>query len=187
MRNFLLGVIVTLLLLAFGSLSLALLGLFPTQADSSPGALEQRIAMNALDASMERRAPRDANPLPQTPEALIDGLKIYTMNCATCHGGLDRKPSGLGASFYPPAPQLIQHPLDDPDWHVFYAIRTGVRYTGMPAWGKTMSTQDMWKVTAFLTQLEKLPPQVQEFWKNSTGTEPPPPDQSEHTGHHDEH
>ena len=100
MRNFLLGVIVTLLLLAFGSLSLALLGLFPTQADSSPGALEQRIAMNALDASMERRAPRDANPLPQTPEALIDGLKIYTMNCALCHGGLDNKPSPLDGSFY---------------------------------------------------------------------------------------
>ena len=184
MRSFILGVIVTLLLLAFGSLSLALLGLFPTHADATPSALEQRVAMNALDASMERRAPRDSNPLPQTPENLIDGMKIYTMNCANCHGGLDRKASALGTSFYPPAPQLILHPLDDPDWHVYYAVRTGVRYTGMPAWGKTMSQQDMWKVTAFLTQLEKLPQQAQEFWKNSTGTEPPAPEQkSEHEKH----
>jgi hypothetical protein len=38
----------------------------------------------------------------------------------------------------------------------------------MPAWGKTMNEQDMWKVTAFLTQIEKLPPAVQEFWKNTT-------------------
>jgi mono/diheme cytochrome c family protein len=186
MRNFLLGIVVTLILIAFGSVSLALLGLFPSHADASPTALERRIAMNALDASMERRAPRDSNPLPQAPETLIDGMKIYTMNCAGCHGGLDRKASDFGASFYPPAPQLIQHPLDDPDWHVFYAIRTGVRYTGMPAWGKTMSVQDMWKVTAFLTQIEKLPPQAQEFWRTSTGTEPPTPDKaSEH--HHDEH
>jgi hypothetical protein len=51
---------------------------------------------------------------------------------------------------------------------VYYAIRTGIRYTGMPAWGKTMNEQDMWKVTAFLTQIEKLPPAVQEFWKNTT-------------------
>ena len=167
MRNFVLGVIMAVLVLGLGGITLALLGLFPTQADKTPSSLEKRIAMNALDASMERHAPRDSNPLPQTPENLIDGMKIYTMNCANCHGGLDRKESGLGASFYPSAPQLILNPIDDPDWHVYYAIRTGVRYTAMPAWGKTMAETDMWKVTAFLTQIEKLPPAVQEYWKNS--------------------
>jgi mono/diheme cytochrome c family protein len=178
MRNFVLGVIVTLVVLGLGGISLALLGLFPTQADKTPSSLEWRLASNALDASMERHAPRDSNPLPQTPENLIDGMKIYTMNCATCHGGLDRKPSDLGASFYPAAPQLILHPIDDPDWHVYYAIRTGIRYTGMPAWGKTMNEQDMWKVTAFLTQIEKLPPAVQDYWKNSAVVAPPaPPDE----------
>jgi mono/diheme cytochrome c family protein len=168
MRNFVLGVIVALVLIGLGGISLALLGLVPTQADKSPSSVERRLASNALDASMERHAPRDSNPLPQTPEILIDGMKIYTMNCAGCHGGLDRKQADFGLSFYPPAPQLVLNPIDDPDWHVYYAIRTGIRYTGMPAWGKTMNEQDMWKVTAFLTQIEKLPPAVQEFWKNTT-------------------
>ena len=167
MRNFLFGVVVTLVVLALGSIALALLGFFPTHADTKPSSTERRLAMSALDASVERHAPRDTNPLPQTPENLIDGMKIYTMNCAGCHGGLDRKAADFGASFYPPAPQLILHPMDDPDWQVFYTIRTGVRYTAMPAWGRTMTDQDMWKVTAFLTQLEKLPPPVQEFWKKS--------------------
>jgi len=126
---------------------------------------------------MERRAPRDSNPLPQTPENLIDGMKIYVMNCAGCHGGLDHKPAAFGLSFYPPAPQLVLNPIDDPDWHVYYAIRTGIRYTGMPAWGKTMAEPDMWKVTAFLTQIEKLPPPVQDYWKNAIApTVPPDPD-----------
>jgi mono/diheme cytochrome c family protein len=167
MRNFVFGVIVALALLVLGSVSLALLGLLPTQADKTPSLLERRLASNALDASMERLAPRDSNPLPQTPDTLIDGLKIYIMNCAGCHGGLDRKPADFGLSFYPPAPQLVLNPIDDPDWHVYYAIRTGIRYTGMPAWGKTMAELDMWKVTAFLTQIEKLPPAVQDFWKQS--------------------
>lgn len=184
MRNFVLGIIFTVVLLTLGGLGYALLGLIPTNADASPPKMEEHIANMALDASMERRAPRATSPIPPTDENLMDGMKLYTMNCAGCHGGLDRKPVAFGASFYPPAPQLIVEPIDDPDWHVFYAIRTGVRYSGMPAWGKTMSEPDMWKITAFLTRIEKLPPAVQDFWKKSTGVEPPAPSGEEH-GHHD--
>jgi hypothetical protein len=43
----------------------------------------------------------------------------------------------------------------------------------MPAWGKTLSEQDMWKVTAFLSRIEKLPPGVQDYWKKSFGVLPP--------------
>jgi hypothetical protein len=31
----------------------------------------------------------------------------------------------------------------------------------------------MWKVTAFLSRLEKLPPAVQDYWKKATGVAPP--------------
>ena len=66
------------------------------------------------------------------------------------------------------------------------AVRTGIRYTGMPAWNKTLSEQDMWKVTAFLSRIEKLPPAVQDYWKKSTGVAPPAVDpQGEPHGHHD--
>ena len=173
MRNFILGVVITLLVLALGGLAFALLGFMPTNADATPPTLERRIAMPALDASMERHAPRVNSPLPPTDDNLIDGIRIYAMNCALCHGGLDNKPSALEHSFYPPPPQLVLDPLDDPEWHIFYAIRTGVRYTGMPAWGKVLGEQDMWKVTAFLSRVQKLPPGVQDYWKKSFGTAPP--------------
>jgi mono/diheme cytochrome c family protein len=183
MKNFILGIVVVLVLVGFVGLASVLLGLIPTNADANPSRLETRIAMTALDASMERHAPRASSPVPPTPENLIEGMKIYTMNCALCHGTLDQKPNSLGASFYPPAPNLILNPLDDPDWHIYYAIQTGVRYTAMPAWGKTMSIPDMWKVTAFLSHLDKLPPEVQEQWKKSFGVGPPAAE-SEHPHEH---
>ncbi len=172
MRNFILGIIVTLIVLILGGLAFLSFGLMPTNADASPPALERRIAMSAMDASMERHAPHVDNPVPPTDENLIDGMKIYTMNCAVCHGTLDKKPSLLEKSLYPPPPQVILDPLDDPEWHTFYAIRTGVRYTGMPAWEKALSTEDMWKVTGFLSRVEKLPPGVQDYWKKSFGVAP---------------
>ncbi|HZQ23056.1 MAG TPA: cytochrome c [Terriglobales bacterium] len=183
MRNFVLGVVVTLVILVLVVAGAALLGLMPTDAEANPPRWEARIAMSALDASMERHAPRINNPLPPTDENIIDGMKIYTMNCSGCHGTLDKKESLFGRSFYPRAPQLILEPLDDPEWHIFFAIRTGVRYTGMPAWGKNLSQQDIWKVTAFLSRVEKLSPGVQEYWKKSFGVEPPA-GEAEHEGHH---
>ncbi len=173
MRNFVLGVVVTVLVLLIGGLGAALLGFLPTRANRSPGRMESHIAMSALDNSVDRHAPRVNNPVPPTDENLIAGVKIYTMNCAGCHGGLDRHPSPFGESFYPSAPNLIRDPPDDPEWHLFYVIRNGVRYSGMAAWDKTLSDTDMWKVTAFLSRIDKLPPAVQDFWKVSSGTSAP--------------
>jgi len=165
MGKFLLGAIVTLLVLILGGLGFAMLGFFPTPANVPPPHLEQRIAMGAVDASMERHAPHATNPLAPTDQNLEDGMKLYTMNCSLCHGGLDRKPSTLADSFYPPVPNLVSDPPDDPEWHIFYTIRTGIRYTGMPAWDKTLPEQDIWKITMLLSHLEKLPPAVQDYWK----------------------
>jgi len=180
MRSFILGIVITILVLLIGGLGFALLGFMPTRANSTPPEMESHIAMSALDNSVERHAPRVNNPVPPTDENLIAGLKIYTMNCALCHGGIDRQPSSLEKSFYPPPPNLLLHPPDDPEWHVFYVIHNGVRYSGMPAWDKTLSEPDMWKLTAFLTRVDKLPPAVQDYWKKSSGVNPPTGGQERH-------
>jgi mono/diheme cytochrome c family protein len=183
MRNFVLGIVITIVVVLIGGVGLALLGFLPTRANIPPPRMEVQLAMSAMDSSVERHAPRTNNPVPPTDDNLIEGLKIYTMNCALCHGGIDRQPSTLANSFYPPPPSLILHPPDDEEWHVFYVIRTGVRYTGMPAWDKTLSEPDMWKVTAFLTRIEKLPPAVQEYWKKASGVTPLASEQAGHDEH----
>jgi mono/diheme cytochrome c family protein len=170
---FILGIIATLLVLGLFGLAVATLGLVPTNADATPPRLERRVAVSALDASMGRHAPRVSSPIPPTDENLIDGMKVYTMNCSMCHGTLDNQPSPLERSFYPPAPQLILDPLDDPESRIYYAVRSGVRYTGMPAWNKALSDQDIWKVTAFLARIQTLPPGVRDYWKQSFGAGPP--------------
>jgi mono/diheme cytochrome c family protein len=188
MSKFLLGVIVTLLVIILGGLGFALLGFFPTTANVEPPHWEQHLAMSAADASMERHAPRITNPLMPNDDNLIQGIKLYTMNCALCHGSLDHKPSTLANSFYPPPPNLVSDPPDDPEWHIFYTIRTGVRYTGMPSWDKTLTNDDMWKITMFLSHMDKLPPAVQEYWKTSfgTGAEPEKKDPTK-AADHDHH
>jgi mono/diheme cytochrome c family protein len=185
MGKIILGIVLAIVALAIVGSGLALLGFVPTRANTSPPDWESHFAMSALDNSVERHAPRVNNPVPPTDENLIAGMKIYTMNCAGCHGGIDRKPVDFGRSFYPPAPTLILDPPDDPEWHLYFVIHNGVRYSGMPAWDKTLSEADIWKVTAFLSRIEKLPPAVQDFWKKASGAEPP--SATEGDEHHEHH
>ncbi|MBV9183465.1 MAG: cytochrome c [Acidobacteria bacterium] len=185
MRNFALGVILTFAGLFAAALIVAQFGYIPTRADATPPRFEEHLAMNALDASMERHAPRATNPLPATDDNLIDGIKIYSQSCSLCHGTMDYKPSILQHSLYPPPPQLLLDPMDDPEWHIYYAIRTGVRYTGMPAWNHALSDTDIWKVTAFLSRVAKLSPGVQLYWKKTYGVAPESRQSEEHHGAHE--
>src|ERR1700680_5223474 len=48
MRNFILGVVITLLVLGLGGLAVAMLGLLPTTADSTPPRIGRRLAMSCM-------------------------------------------------------------------------------------------------------------------------------------------
>ena len=144
-------------------------GYMAVNADATPGSIERWVANNALDAAIQHQAHQTDNPVPKTAANLIDGMKLYSMNCALCHGGLDRKRNVLGGAFYPPAPQILVQPLDDPEWHIFFVIKHGVRWTAMPAWGKVMSDDDLWRVTAFVKNINQLPPAVEQQRKQALG------------------
>lgn len=169
MRNFIIGVVVTVLLLFLGAYAVAWFGILDITAEAQPGKLETYLASKVMDTSVARHADRLANPVPATEDNVSEGMTIYSTNCAGCHGRLDKSPSKL--EFSPPAPHLIFDPPDDPEWHTFYIIRRGIRWTGMPAWNMILDDQRIWQVTAFLARLDKLPSPVGTKTPNPTGAQ----------------
>lgn len=170
MKNFLIGVLVTVLVPLLGALIFFKLGLMAVNADATPGWFEKRIASMSLNAAVARNAPRVENPIPVTDESLKKGMKLYKDNCAGCHGGPDGS-SDFGLAFYPAAPQFVKwtHPLGDPDPEVFYIVKHGVRMTGMPSFGSEKSPMlkddDIWTLVRFLKAMTALPPAVEQEWK----------------------
>jgi len=159
MGKFIAGIIFTVVIAGVGGLLFAYFGHMPVNADAAPGKLETTVAGHAMDASVERQAPKVSNPIQPTEENLLRGMLIYSMNCAQCHGEPTRKKS-LGDGEYPPAPQFTEDAPDMPDHQNFWIVKHGIRYTAMPAWGKMLSDDDIWKVTTFLGNWKKLPPAV---------------------------
>jgi len=164
MRGFVLGVVVTLLVLGAVVVAVARLGLYPIGADNPPGSLEQTLAGHALDVYADNHKPAGGNPIPPTAANLSEGAKLYEQNCAMCHGGAKSKISAMQNQFNPPVPQLVNRiPHDPPSW-IFWVTKHGVRMTGMPTWTGILSDEDIWKIVAFIKRSNDLPPEAQKAW-----------------------
>ena len=61
-------------------------------------------------------------------------------------------------SYYPPVPRFMEDAHDMPENENFYIISHGIRFTGMPGWGKNFCDDQIWRLTSFLSQSGKLPP-----------------------------
>lgn len=175
MGKFILGIIFALLVIAIAAVGYTHLGFAPIAADTATGPLDRYLLGAARDPSVERHAPHVDNPVPITDDNLIQGMQVYLMNCTPCHGGLDKKPSAVGRAMYPRAPQFLARgrPIRDPEWFIYYVTQKGIRRTGMPSWEKILSADEIWKVTAFLSRTDKLPPAVKQRWAQAVPAEPP--------------
>src|SRR5882762_8867294 len=120
MRSFLIGIIFTAAVIFAGGFLFAKQGYIRLEADQPLPAFEQKIAMSALDASVDRHAPSQKNPILPTDDSLVEGARIYLSHCAGCHGLPSNPDSQFGRSFYPPVPQFFKDAPDMPDNQNFY-------------------------------------------------------------------
>ena len=161
LRDVVLGVVLTLAVALIGAYALVRSGLIPADADATPGRLETWMAHTSLDATLRRDAPKGENPLALTEQDLLDGVHLFAQNCAVCHGSAKgaASPSPIAKGLYHKPPQLATDGVeDDPEGVSFWKIKHGIRLTGMPSFGYSLSDQQIWTLALFLKHMDKLPP-----------------------------
>jgi thiosulfate dehydrogenase len=168
LRGFIAG-IATLVVAAFiGVCWLLQSGLISANADATPGSLETWAASTSLNATIQRGAPKGPNPVALSDDHLMDGVKLYAQHCAICHGteAGDVSASPVARGLYPKPPQLATNGVeDDAEGVSYWKIAHGIRLTGMPSWKASLTDQQIWTLALFLKHMDKLPPQVQQVWK----------------------
>jgi len=163
MRGFIVGVIVTLLVVFGGAYVYTTAGHFDVRAvGNTPSTFERRTANKSVDEWVEAHAPTQANPFPATMENITDGSKIYDDNCAFCHGSLKQPISPMRKQFYPSVPQLMTRTPHDPDGELFYVAKYGIRYTGMPGWDGVLNDDQIWKAILFIKNSGQMKNQGQQ-------------------------
>jgi thiosulfate dehydrogenase len=174
MAKFVFGIFFTLIALVVAGWWCVKQGYVDFAADQKPSFVEEKIAMAAVDASMDRRAPEGKNPITPTEENIAAGAKLYFDHCGGCHGVPSNPDSAFARSFNPPVPEFFKDSPDMSDSQNFYAIRHGIRWTGMPGWGKTLSDAQIWQIVAFLGNIEKLPPAAEKVFGPQVADAPAP-------------
>jgi hypothetical protein len=76
MKNFVWGILATLVVLALGGWLYLRLGYADLRANAEPSRVESELAVTAVDAFTARHAPRQQNPIPSTEANLLDGARL---------------------------------------------------------------------------------------------------------------
>lgn len=172
---FILGLIVGAVILApagiylyvkFGGLSMT--------TSARPMPFEKTFAHAAVRASIGG-ASKTPDPLPVTDANLSAGAHVYRRNCEVCHG-LPGQPRGTVAKGeYPPPPQLFEPKemvTDDPQGTTYWKVSNGIRFSGMPGFADTLSSDERWQVSMLLQNADKLPPPVKAALEESGAPKP---------------
>ncbi|MFI5157006.1 MAG: c-type cytochrome, partial [Chitinophagales bacterium] len=97
-----------------------------------------------------------ANPLKGNAQATLDGKKVYTMYCVTCHGSKG-KGDGIAAPGLakPPADHTSDFVQKQTDGALFWIITEG--NSPMPTYKSTLTETQRWQVVNYIRTLAKKP------------------------------
>ncbi|MDH3690228.1 MAG: cytochrome c [Gammaproteobacteria bacterium] len=94
------------------------------------------------------------NPLALTPDVVRAGGLLYQEQCAVCHGAQGMG-DGEAAKALNPSPALLAYMIQMPmsvDEYLMWSIAEGGKQFGtdMPAFKRTLSPEDIWKIVAYM-------------------------------------
>jgi thiosulfate dehydrogenase len=151
------GFVVGIILIPLIAFVCIRLGYAPVATASPPLPLEKWLAHTALKATVAREAPSQC-PIQASETNLLAGAKIYREDCAMCHGTVGQGKTPFAKGMYPPPPQLFVGTgvTDDPVGHTYWKAANGIRLTGMPAFGPSLSQTQLWQVSQLLANTHHL-------------------------------
>jgi len=81
------------------------------------------------------------------------GASHFETACVSCHGRPGQKTNPVMQGMLPPPPDLAEVGKRRPPEEIFWIVKHGLKYTGMPAWPDLRREDEVWGVTAFLVDL----------------------------------
>ena len=149
------GALVLTLLGMLGGLVM-LSGIVPIKASSGHWAITAWLLDFSKQRSVSTHTLGVKPPPLDDPRMVVKGGAYYDLGCRPCHGGPELRQPRIAA-------QMTPHPVYLPpriaDWaaeELFYMIKHGIKFTGMPAWPAPGRDDEVWAIVAFLKRLPIL-------------------------------
>jgi mono/diheme cytochrome c family protein len=162
MKRFLFGLLIGVCLLPAAGYLFVISGRMPVATHGNPLPFEKFLARKAQHAAYD---PEAGKPSPVSADELnlLAGARVYQAQCAVCHGVLGHPASAIARGMFPLPPQLLppkKGVTDDLVGETYWKVKNGLRLTGMPGFGSSLSDTEIWQVSVLLQGANKLPPSV---------------------------
>lgn len=110
----------------------------------------------ALRNSVETHSRSVEVPALTDPSLFHRGLGHYEGACSPCHGAPDEPRNAVALRMLPQPPYLADHVEEWNPAELFWIVKHGFKYTGMPAWPAQARDDEIWAMVAFLLRLPDL-------------------------------
>ena len=156
MRKLLWGALISICAAATAAFLFAWSGVYSIAASSGHLAVVSKFLQFGMQNSVATYAVGIEAP-PLGPAHVEQGMLYFQSGCAPCHGapGLSRNPVALG--MLPQPPDLTRVSDDWSDAQLFWIVKHGIKYTGMPAWPAPSRDDEVWALVAFLRRMPQIP------------------------------
>ena len=162
--KFLIGLLVGLLVLPAFTYVYFRMGNAPVATSAPPLPFERTFTRMALHARIAKEAPAQS-PVAATEPNLVAGARLYREHCAVCHGLIGQPQTAIALGMFPKPPHLLRGKgvTDDPVGESYWKAANGIRLTGMPAYRKALTEEQLWQVSQVLATADKLPPSAKDL------------------------
>lgn len=151
------GGLVLLVLAGVGGVLLAAwLGLYNVAASAGHWHITEALLRFGMENSVKARASDAPPPNLDDADLIRLGAGHFHGGCAQCHGAPGAPVDPIARSMLPPPPDLAQSTVRWRDQELFWIVKHGIKYAGMPAWPASGRDDEVWALVAFLRRLPGL-------------------------------
>jgi cytochrome c553 len=142
---------------AVGAFLFAWSGLYNVAATKGHWAVTNWFLHFAMRNSVKTQSMAVGKPPPLDDMAMVRlGLGHYQGGCAPCHGAPGYDGSPITGKMLPPPPWLPEAIPAWTDEQLFWIVKHGIKYAGMPGWAAQSRDDEVWTVVAALRSLPDM-------------------------------
>jgi len=155
-RGVMLAVFGLLVAALLGGFLVAVSGIIPIAASSGHWPITEWFLQFAMQRSISTHSLQIRAPTLDDPDLVLKGATHYEIGCQPCHGSPGMPLPRIPGNMTPHPPSLPERIRDAKPQELFYVVKHGVKFTGMPAWPAIQREDEVWAVVAFLRELPRL-------------------------------
>jgi len=155
LKRLMIAALVLLLIGGVGGLFVMISGIVPIKASSGHWPITAALLQFAKRRSVATHTLGVKPPL-LDERMVLQGAAHYDFACEPCHGSPALQQPRIARQMTPRPPDLRSTARTYDPQHLFYIVKHGIKFTGMPAWPARHRDDEVWAMVAFLLKMPDL-------------------------------